>query len=149
MRLRDLLIKRYPDPAVERVHEWIGHLASDDEVADLLYSRFARFSGVGLVAVQQEAIVGFCGWQQDEGFALLGPVLVRRDKQKWGTGSHLVDLAIDEMREAGIRTIESTYRSGDQAGERLFKRCGFRSLGAEHCSGVEWTRVERVLKKTR
>ena len=118
-------------------------------MADLLYSRFRCFSGVVLVAKQPDAIVGICGWQQDEGFGLLGPILIRKDKRRWGGGTHLVEQAVDEMRTEGIRTIESAYLSEDPCGQRLFTRCRFKTLGNETFpDGSEWTRVERKLKKT-
>lgn len=149
MRLRHVVIRRIHDDTLDRFRELIGHLASDGEVADLLYRRFPDFRGHGLLAVQKEVTIGLCGWRQDEGFGFLGPVLVRPEKRRWGVGKLLVAQAIEDMREDGIRSIESVFPQGDPVCERLFGGQGFRMRGDEKSeTGVTWTRVEHSLKKT-
>lgn len=116
----------------------------------MLYRRFAGFRGSALFATQGDATVGLCGWQQDEGFAFLGPIAVRPDKRKWGAGTHLVACAIDEMRASGIRVIESAFPKDDVPCQRLFTRARFRQVGVEERGGgQDWIRVERVLKKSK
>ena len=102
-----------------------------------------------LIASQGKETVGLCGWRQDEGIGVLGPVAVRADKRRWGVGSALVAQAIDEMRVEGVRSIEAVYRAGDPAGERLLHRYRFRYPENEPSDReAEWTRVIRVLKKS-
>ncbi|HAA76925.1 TPA: hypothetical protein DCE37_17590 [Candidatus Latescibacteria bacterium] len=148
MRLRHIGIRRVSNPSTDGLREWIGHLALEAPVADLVYRSARSFQGDVLVAEQEGVVVGVCGWQQDEGMAVLGPVVVREDKRRWGLGTHLVERAVLEMREAGIRTIEATFSEGDPAPDRLYRRHSFRPIGSETDGSNTWTRVERVLKKT-
>ena len=85
----------------------------------------------------------------DEDFGFLGPVVVSPKKRKWGVGKLLVARAIEEMHADGVRSIESVFPLGDPVCERLFSGQGFRELGHEESEdGIEWSRVERILKKS-
>jgi GNAT superfamily N-acetyltransferase len=146
--LRDVSFRPVSSEPVECIQNWICHLLSQEKLADLLNRRFPLSSGDGELALQVETPIGLCVWRQDEALAFLGPVVVLRDKRRWGLGRQLVKRADMTLRSLGVRTVETTYPAGDPASERLFKACGFKCLGTEHTSGIEWVRVERILKKT-
>ena len=149
MRLRNLVIRRFGDDTLEQYRELIGHLASEREVADLLYKRFPNFRGHGVLAVQKEMTVGLCGWRQDEGLGFLGPIVVLPEKRKWGVGRLMLAHAVDALRAEGVRSVESAFPLGNTACGQLFAGFGFREVGNEEGEdGVEWARVERILKKT-
>ena len=111
--------------------------------ASLFYRLVSRLTDVGIPTV------GLCGWRQDEGLGFLGPIVVLPQKRKWGVGGLMLAHAVDALRAEGVRSVESAFPLGDPACGRLFGGFGFREVGNEEGEdGVEWARVERILKKT-
>lgn len=155
MQLRHFAIHAWTDGHPREIKGLIGRLASDRRVADLLYARFdSSARGVasgdaswpGLLAVQRADPVGVCRWRQDEGIAFFGPVVVAEGKRRWGVGRALLERAVGEMRENGVRVVETAYPSACVACARLFAGCAFRPVGPESGPG-DWTRAERILLK--
>jgi len=146
--LQHLAVEAVEAPTVQRITALVGHLVSEGAVADLLYRRFGRIVGDGVIASQAGVEIGFCGWQEDEGLAFVGPIVVRADKQGWGVGSAMLDRTVEILRAAGARTVESAYLSDDPVCPRLFGRFRFREVGTEKRHDRRWCRVERTLKKS-
>lgn len=63
----------------------------------------------------------------------LDPYLVRlmidADRQHRGIGSAAVKLLADELREAGWRTLETSFVEAEHGAEGFWRRCGFVDTG--------------------
>lgn len=76
--------------------------------------------------VEGDAVVGFAMYQRRKpGEAYIWRVMIGDAQQGRGLGRRLMELVLDELREAGFRTVLISHRPQNRAAARLFESVGF------------------------
>lgn len=93
------------------------------------FSMLMREDALFLVAEDKDAIIGFCGafLVMDQGDIV--NVGVRKERQRQGIGTRLLQALIRKADEKGVTTLYLEVRASNQAAICLYEGLGFRQVG--------------------
>lgn len=110
---------------LEQVMEIEEELFSVPWTKEGFFTFLTRKEALFLVVEEKGQILGYCGILMvlDEGD--ITNVAVRRDRQREGIGSFLVEGLIRLAADLGVTTIHLEVRAGNETAIRLYERAGF------------------------
>lgn len=85
----------------------------------------ARLKAENAVAYQ---IAGYIVARETAGELHINNVAVREEFRQKGIGSILLNRIVERARKAGAKTAFLEVRSGNQAAQALYKKCGFQTI---------------------
>jgi ribosomal protein S18 acetylase RimI-like enzyme len=91
---------------------------------DVATEKPAMASGLELVAVDGDEVVGLLDVSLDGPAATIESVAVHPDRCRQGIGTALLERTLSELRSRGARRLEAWTRE-DEPANRWYRRCGF------------------------
>jgi ribosomal protein S18 acetylase RimI-like enzyme len=115
--------------------EWHRKIYSDvtigGEKPELFFDKHLAKVGASRiwVAVTEDRVVGFAGLEVEDEEAKIEPVIVSETHRRKGVGRMLVEKAVDEAQEKGVKFLSVMPVARNEDAIRFFYEMGFRRLG--------------------
>jgi GNAT superfamily N-acetyltransferase len=120
-QLDPALYQLHPD-AERRFLRWAGEVGEDPRSTLLVAEEQGRPIGFLYAVVERDLPIYLC-----EEFAIIREWWVEPAFRRRGVGKALIELAIAELTEVGVRQLRVRTPAGDADARTLLGRCGFRA----------------------
>lgn len=105
------------------------HAPTDKELENVFAEKIKRSREktlIDIVAIKNKKVIGECEIAINKGQALVG-IIVKKEERRKGVGSMLLNKAIEEAKELGVRELFAEVSRNNEPARKFFSLNGFKN----------------------